>query len=128
LKLQSFLLSRAEYLADGKLILIGVKQSEIDAIGATDEDRTKLGNFFVSIDGVEMSAFIREENGACKGSLRARDERYRADLLGQKFGGGGHKKASGIGGPGLNEALETFLPRFRGEFVRHWGVYGQVSR
>jgi phosphoesterase RecJ-like protein len=124
LRYLNFVLERAEYLENGKILLVGVNQKDIDALGATDEDRVNVGNFLVSIEGVEVSAIIRENNGVCKGSLRGRENEYRLDLLAREFGSGGHQKASGVGGEGIKEPLETFLPRFRAALLSHWKTYG----
>lgn len=49
------------------------------------------------ISGVEIGVLLEEyEDGMLKGSLRAKDAKYRVDQVAQKFGGGGHACAAGF--------------------------------
>lgn len=49
------------------------------------------------ISGVEIGLLLEEyEDGMLKGSLRAKDAKYRVDQVAQKFGGGGHACAAGF--------------------------------
>lgn len=49
------------------------------------------------IEGVEIGVLLEEyEDGMLKGSLRAKDAKYRVDLVAKHFGGGGHTCAAGF--------------------------------
>lgn len=122
--LQRRALEKAEFLEDGKIILVGM--SEDDYRGTTDEDKELLKNFLRSIEGVEAAALVSEKAGFCKVSVRSRKESFRADILCGVFGGGGHKAAGGIG-QGVKEPLSTFLPRFREALLLHWKAYGATA-
>ena len=39
---------------------------------------------------------MEDRNGKLKGSFRAKDKKYRVDLLAKKFAGGGHACAAGF--------------------------------
>lgn len=111
-------LSRAEFLADGKCGLIVFKQSDFAATGTTDLDTEGLINNIVNIEGVSLAiaASEREDMNSYQFSVRAKDG-VNAAAFAEKFGGGGHICASGLrllkgGEEGLNElrtAAEEFL-------------------
>ena len=58
--------------------------------GATIDDSEGLVDYARAIDGVEVGVLIEDRAGAVKGSLRAKDPKYRVDQIAKKFGGGGH--------------------------------------
>ena len=54
------------------------------------EDAESFVDYARSMEGVEIGALLEERNGKIKGSLRAKDARYRVDILAKEFNGGGH--------------------------------------
>lgn len=115
-------LSRAEFLADGKCGLIVFKRSDFEATGTTDLDTEGLINNIVNIEDVKLAiaASEREDMNSYQVSVRAKDG-INAAAFAEKFGGGGHVCASGLrllkgGEEGLNElrdAVVDFLKESR---------------
>ena len=109
------LLARSEYFADGRLVL--VDQPLAEKIDPDLVDSDELLDILRSVAGVEVVLFLREiPSGACKLSARSKTA-YDVNALARRFGGGGHKKASGATIPGklaevrariLAAALEGF--------------------
>ena len=111
------LLSRAEFLADDRLAVVDLPASEGLAGEALDGD--DVLDILRSVGSVEVVLYLRElPDGTCKLSARSKGD-YDVNALARRFGGGGHRKASGatIRGP-LSEvrpvlvaaALEGFGP------------------
>lgn len=64
-------------------------------------------DFALTVQGVQVAAFFRPGNGACRVSLRARGP-YDVARIARQFGGGGHQKAAGFTYQGH---LEDIQPR-----------------
>lgn len=84
------LLERVEYHADGRLAVVdqplGV-ESPVDSDAVLDIVR--------AVGAVEVVLFVKElEGGQCKLSARSKTD-YDVNALARRFGGGGHRKASG---------------------------------
>ncbi|MDR2513448.1 MAG: bifunctional oligoribonuclease/PAP phosphatase NrnA [Puniceicoccales bacterium] len=62
----------------------------------THEDAEDLVDYARCIDGVAIAVLLEDGPRGVKGSLRAKDKRYRMDLLAQKLNGGGHALAAGF--------------------------------
>jgi phosphoesterase RecJ-like protein len=56
---------------------------------------------------------LEERSGALKGSLRAKDPKFRVDQIAKQFGGGGHACAAGLNVE--DSSIEEFLPLLRAE-------------
>ena len=54
---------------------------------------------------MQIAVFIEERNGLIKGSFRAKDEKFRVDILAKEFNGGGHACAAGFNVEGTMDAL-----------------------
>jgi phosphoesterase RecJ-like protein len=94
----------------GRLGTMTLTRRELVESGATDDDTENLINFVRKIDGVEISAFLRERpDGRFKLSLRSQN-RSDVSRIAYMFGGGGHPYAAGavMDGP-LDRALEIVL-------------------
>jgi phosphoesterase RecJ-like protein len=88
------LLSRVEYFADRRLAFVDQPMSEAEASEHADTD--ELLDILRSVRTVEVVLYLREQkDGTCKLSLRSKSD-YDVNSLARKFGGGGHKKASGV--------------------------------
>lgn len=93
-KLISLALGRLELRAAGKIAYTEVHLSDYAACGAVPGDTEDLINYPRSIEGVEVAMiFIEQPEGGTKVSFRSRA----ADVskVAERFGGGGHKLASG---------------------------------
>jgi phosphoesterase RecJ-like protein len=108
-KLTAVALSRLEVRAGGKVAFTEIAIADYAATGAVPGDTEDLINFPRGVEGVEIAlVFIEQPDGTTKVSFRSRA----ADVskLAERFGGGGHKLASGARVPGkLAEARETVL-------------------
>ena len=94
LKLQSWILEHARFFCDGRAAVCGIPKSLEDTV--TKEDMEGVPGFLRSIEGVKISATIRETETGSKMSVRAVPG-YDAAAVCQRFGGGGHKGAAGAG-------------------------------
>lgn len=106
--LQRFLASlRIEF--DG-LVCVGVLPiSFFEETGACAEDVEGLVEYTRSIDGVEIGILLEElGTDEVKGSLRAKRDAFRVDLLAAALGGGGHRCASGFRVEG---SIESIYPK-----------------
>jgi len=92
------LLTRAEYLAEGRLVVVDQPLSLALEPDLVDSD--ELLDILRSVASVEVVLFLREiPSGSCKLSARSKTA-YDVNALARRFGGGGHKKASGATIPG----------------------------
>jgi len=62
--------------------------------GATPEDTEGIVNYGRTIDGVLVTALLKEAPGGCRVSMRAKPG-VDVQAIASMFGGGGHKAASG---------------------------------
>lgn len=87
---------------------ITVERGIMERIGGTSEDLDGIIDHARSIEGTEVAILFRETaDGATKISLRSAGA-VDVNAIARKFGGGGHRKASGAL---LPEPLETARPR-----------------
>jgi len=75
--------------------------------GTKPEDAENFVDYARSQEGVEIAVFIEERNGLIKGSFRAKDEKFRVDILAKEFNGGGHTCAAGFNVEGT---MDSFYP------------------
>lgn len=93
-KLWALALSKLEIGNGGLSAVTVVTQAMIDECGATKEDGDGIVEAARAIQGVEVSAMLREDKGAVKLSTRSK-KWLDVNALCAKFGGGGHHRASG---------------------------------
>ena len=94
------------------LVCIGlIEEGAYKATGATIEDSEGLVDYARAIDGVEIGVMLEERSGSLKGSLRAKDPKFRVDHIAKQFGGGGHACAAGLNVE--DSSIEEFLPLLR---------------
>ena len=93
--IESMAFSTMNILADGKAAIAYVTQEMIEKSGALSEETENVIQQLRSIAGVEYAAFLKEKGeNMVRLSLRAKTEGDVA-VIAEKFGGGGHIKASG---------------------------------
>ncbi len=94
-KLIALALSRLKLYHDGKISALYMTLDDIKKCGAKREDCDVLVNYAREIDGVEIAVFVNEmPDGKYKVSLRS-NQYADVSAISVKYGGGGHKKASG---------------------------------
>lgn len=109
-KLLGMALDNLRIMPDGKVAYSFVSRDNISEAGALDSDTEGIVNYTRSIKGVQVGMLFSEApNNVTRVSFRARDG-YDISQIARKFGGGGHKAASGatIEKP-LNEAMKMVL-------------------
>ena len=96
LNLLSLYISKLEKL-DNKRIIYGlVEYDEIEKLGLNDEDSEGMTNYGQSIDGCEVSIYVRgKSDGTYKVSMRSNGKVDIATIA-QKYLGGGHTRAAGF--------------------------------
>lgn len=103
IKLIARVLSELEMAAEGKIAILSLTLATRRELGIDSRHTEGLVNFARAIAGVEVGLMLQEtEPGKVKVALRTR--KIDANLLADKFGGGGHRRAAGCT---LEESLEV---------------------
>jgi phosphoesterase RecJ-like protein len=111
------LLSRAEALFDGRLIISFENYEDITRFGMESRDSDSLYQLLQAVAGVEAIVIIRQESPEnCSAGLRSRDK-IDVAAIAASFGGGGHKNAAGFSIPGTilktrQKIIESFAQVF----------------
>lgn len=92
LRLQNWMVEHAQFLCGGKAAVCGIPADMEKNV--SKEDLEGISGFLRSIEGVRISATLREIEGGCKVSVRAVPG-LDAGAICTRFGGGGHKGAAG---------------------------------
>ena len=103
LKLQNWIVEHALFLCGGKAAVCGIPAAMENNVSR--EDLEGISGFLRSIEGVCISATLREIEGGCKVSVRAVPG-LDAGAICTRFGGGGHK---GAGGANLALPMESAM-------------------
>jgi phosphoesterase RecJ-like protein len=95
IKLLGLALATLERDESGQVATIHVSAADMMETAASDEDSDGIVNYALSIGDVEAVAFFKEvESDAFRVSLRSKGK-INVARVAEKFGGGGHKNASG---------------------------------
>jgi len=82
-------------LAEGRYARLSLTRADFAACGADHDDLEGLVNRPLELRGVEVACLLHElDDGRIKASLRSR-ERADVNVVCRRFGGGGHRLASG---------------------------------
>ena len=103
LKLQNWMVDHATFLCGGMAAVCAIPKELEESVSA--EDLEGISGFLRSIQGVKISATIRQTETGSKMSVRAVPG-FDAAAVCKKFGGGGHKGAAGAS---LNMPLDEAL-------------------
>lgn len=93
-KLLSLVLSTLELIENGKIGYIYLDESMLQKTGASLYDSEGFINYIKNIDTVEIALMFKIEKDGVRVSFRSKDY-VDVNHIANKFGGGGHKKASG---------------------------------
>lgn len=107
--------NRMEFLENGKVTFTYIDVQDEKSVNAETGDHEGLVDIGRSIEGVEVSIFIREKEnqGGYKVSLRSNEYVNVSDVA-MRFGGGGHPKAAGCFVSGsVEEVKEKILAEVR---------------
>ena len=114
-KLLGILLGKAERYLDGRLVVTWESLEDTKKWGLEGRDSDSLYQLMLSAKGVEAVVFLRQDTETtCTGGFRSQDK-IDVSLVAAKFGGGGHKNASGMS---CNGRVETLIPQIVKEFAR----------
>ena len=114
-KLLGTLLSRAERHLNGRLVVTYETLEDTKKWGLEGRDSDSLYQLMLSAKGVEAVVFLRQDTmTTCTGGFRSQDK-IDVSAVAAKFGGGGHKNASGMS---CNGRVETLIPQIVKEFAR----------
>src|SRR5947208_6683075 len=110
IKLLGLCLTTLEITADGKIATIELPNRFFVEAGATPEDTEGIVNYGRMIDGVRVSALLKEiDDKSTRVSMRAKPG-IDVQAVAAMFGGGGHKAASGCTMPfALAEAKKKLI-------------------
>ena len=110
IKLLGLCLSTLEVTPDGKIAITELPKHFFADAGATPEDTEGIVNYGRSIDGVLVSALLKEvDDKSTRVSMRAKPG-VDVQAVASMFGGGGHKAASGCTMPfALAEAKKKLI-------------------
>ncbi|MDD7417118.1 MAG: bifunctional oligoribonuclease/PAP phosphatase NrnA [Spirochaetales bacterium] len=112
-KLLGLMLEKAEQYYDGKLIVTYETLEDTQKLGKNGRDSDSLYNLLLSVEGCEAVLFIRQDTSTtCTAGFRSKDD-IDVSKIASKFGGGGHKNASGLSTQGI---LEELMPKIVKEF------------
>ena len=88
-------LSGLSQTPDGRVVWTRITALDFATLGATDQDTEGVVNYVRGVRGAEAGLLFREmADGKIRVSLRSRETVNVAEIA-QKFGGGGHRMASG---------------------------------
>lgn len=79
-----------------RIASITLTQEMLEKTGASANDMEGIVDYPLSMEGIALAAFFREEaNGQYRVSLRSKNH-YDVSIVASHFGGGGHKNAAGL--------------------------------
>ena len=114
-KLIGQLLARAERHLNGKLVITWETLDDTHKLGMEGRDSDALYQLLLSSKDVKAAVFLRQDTPTtCTGGFRSLDD-VDVSQIAAKFGGGGHKNASGMSTEGR---IETLIPSIVKEFAR----------
>lgn len=114
LRLKAETINSIRLYGDGKIAIASISSDTLEKYNALPSDIEALAQIPRSIDGVVISAFIKEvEKGNIRVSLRALGD-YNIEPVARVFGGGGHRKAAGcrFSNISIEEAEKSLVDEF----------------
>jgi len=114
-QLLGVLLSKAERYLDEKLVITYETLEDTKKYGSEGRDSDALYQLLLSSQDVEAAVFLRQDTiSTCTGGFRSVDK-IDVSQVAAKFGGGGHKNASGMSTDGK---IENLIPLIVKEFAK----------
>jgi len=111
LRLTGFALSECmTILPEYKAAYIAITKAELDRFNPQSGDTEGLVNMALSIEGITIAAFFREDEGCVRISFRSKGTRDVNQMARAHFNGGGHKNAAGAR---LHESLSFCVNQFQ---------------
>ena len=93
-----------------RIASITLTQEMLEKTGASANDMEGIVDYPLSMEGIDLAAFFREEaQGRYRVSLRSKNH-YDVSTVAERFGGGGHKNAAGLAVEGsFQEVVEKVV-------------------
>ena len=114
-KLLAVMLSRTERYFNNKLCVTYETMEDTKKFGAEGRDSDALYSLLLAVEGVEAVLFVRQETeNTCTAGFRSKNA-VDVSAIAAKFGGGGHKNASGLSVEGK---IDTLIPQILKEFAK----------
>lgn len=114
---RGYLMGRTATFCDGKLAMIAVRRQEFEQFGIEEKDMGDIVNIARLTAGAEIAVSVRETADRIKLSFRS-NGKYDVSQLAMKFGGGGHKMASGASVTDIDfDAVCARVKEFCGEMI-----------
>ena len=85
-------IDRLEFFGNNKVAFSYISHEDMENVGAKKGDHEGLVDIGRNISGVEISIFMREENGY---NVSFRSNNFDVEKIAAEFGGGGHRLAAG---------------------------------
>ena len=95
LRLLGAMLDQLERNSSGSIILLYLSQAQCELLGYEKGITEGFVNYGLSIEGAQMTLFMREEDGIVKLSLRSKGTIDVNEIARESFNGGGHRNAAG---------------------------------
>jgi phosphoesterase RecJ-like protein len=110
LKMLGYSLSnKLKVLPNIPVAVIYLSKEELDKLDNKKGSTEGLVNYALSVDGVKMAAFIKEDENKVKMSFRSKGDVPVNEFSGAHFSGGGHKNAAGgVSFESFDETIEKF--------------------
>ena len=107
MRLSSIAIDRAVFVREGAGVVSWITEKDMARYGACKADLDPLIDTLRSIRGVRIACIVREQDGAIRGSLRAKDATD-VSAIARRHNGGGHVAASGFRMEGaIEDAVST---------------------
>jgi len=119
IKLEGAALARLNIHFGGKVSEVVIPEELYVSLGATADDTDSIVDRIRAIDGVKISALMRQVDDLWKVSLRSSDDRADLSIIAAQFGGGGHKAAAAFRWrKGIDELRQLLLNELEKEVNR----------
>ncbi len=119
LQLLQRVLATLELYADNRIAVIRVTAEMLRATGTTMEDTENFINHPRAVDTVAVAVFLKDKGGVVSVSLRAKGG-CDVSRVAARFGGGGHRNASGfrVSGRSLDAVRDMLIPVLERELAQ----------
>ena len=88
------MIENLEFFYDNKLAISSIANKDFMELGCIGDDMKDMPDILSGIEGVLVDITIRQTDKSCSVSLRSKGD-VDVEKVASKFGGGGHKVASG---------------------------------
>jgi bifunctional oligoribonuclease and PAP phosphatase NrnA len=109
LRLWALAVAGTRSLAGGRALLAAVTSEDFAATGAGPEETEGIVDSLRGVDGVEVAALIKEQNGGARVRVSLRSETIDVSAVAALRGGGGHKLAAGFSSDDSPEEVIVWL-------------------